>query len=143
MSNVVVQLDNNYFVTAQIMASDMAEFKAQGFEQIINNRPEGESEGQPSEESIRLAAEALGMQYVNNPIVLSQLSQQQIDTQEEALLVDKKTLAFCRTGTRSSVLWVLSETGKGGDYSQLVTEVSGKGFDLERCAPAMAPFVKG
>lgn len=139
----IVQLDNHYFVTAQIVASDMAEFKAQGFEQVINNRPEGESEDQPSEKSIRVAAEALGMNYVHNPVVLSQLSQQQIDIQEESLVADKKTLAFCRTGTRSSVLWVLLESSKGGDYRQLVTKVSGKGFDLEPCRSAMAPFVEG
>jgi len=82
------------------------------------------------------------MEYVSNPINLAALSQDQVDCQGRALLEEKKTLAFCRTGTRSSVLWVLLENAKGGSYEELVGQVSGKGFDLSRCVAAMAPLVK-
>ncbi|NLQ18496.1 TIGR01244 family phosphatase [Marinomonas sp. M1K-6] len=136
-----VQLDVFYFVAPQLVKADLAYLKAQGFERIINNRPEAESEDQPTGESLRIEAEALGLEYVSNPIDLSKLSQDDVDLQGRFLESAKKTLAFCRTGTRSSVLWVLLEQGKGGDYSELVAQVSGKGFDLSRCAPAMAPLV--
>ncbi|MDB4837469.1 TIGR01244 family sulfur transferase [Marinomonas sp.] len=139
----IVQLDNEYFVAPQVLEKELRELKAQGFEQIINNRPDGESEEQPFGESIRLQAEALGLGYINNPVDLSKLFKEQVDTQKEALLTGKKTLAFCRTGTRSSVLWVLLENDKGNDYEELVSMVSGKGFDLSRCMNAMAPLVQG
>ena len=141
MSNVV-QLDDSYFVAPQLVEADLVSLKSQGFERIINNRPEAESADQPAGESIRAAAEALGMEYVSNAIDLSKLSQEQVDFQKTALLENKKTLAFCRTGTRSSVLWVLLENGKGGESSDLIAYVSGKGFDLSRCAVAMAPLLK-
>lgn len=137
-----VQLDELYFVAPQLAESDIALLKAQGFERIINNRPEAESDDQPSGDSLRAVAESLGMEYVSNPINLAALSQDQVDFQRRALLSEKKTLAFCRTGTRSSVLWVLLENSKGVDYSELVELVSGKGFDLSRCASAMAPLLK-
>jgi uncharacterized protein (TIGR01244 family) len=141
MSNPV-QLDALYFVAPQLAVSEVAVLKAQGFERVINNRPEAESDDQPSGDNIRIAVESLGMEYVSNPVDLAKLSQEQVDLQKRALLSDKKTLAFCRTGTRSSVLWVLLENSKGGDYDELFELVSGKGFDLSRCVPAMAPLVK-
>ncbi|MCW4631561.1 MULTISPECIES: TIGR01244 family sulfur transferase [Marinomonas] len=137
-----VQLDELYFVAPQLTESDIALLKAQGFERVINNRPEAESDDQPSGDSLRAVAESLGMEYVSNPINLAALSQDQVDFQRHALLNEKKTLAFCRTGTRSSVLWVLLENSKGVDYSELVERVSGKGFDLSRCTSAMAPLLK-
>ncbi|NVK74413.1 MAG: TIGR01244 family phosphatase [Oceanospirillaceae bacterium] len=140
--NNVVQLNASYFVAPQLSESDLALLKEQGFERIINNRPEGESDDQPAGDVIRTAAESLGMEYVANPIDLSKLSQEQVEAQEQAISEEKKTLAFCRTGTRSSVLWVLMENGNGQDASDLVSYVSGKGFDLSRCSAAMAPLLK-
>jgi uncharacterized protein (TIGR01244 family) len=141
MSNIV-QLDEFYFVSPQLMQEDLFALKSQGFEKIINNRPEAESEDQPSGESIRVAVEMLGMKYVSNPIELPKLSRDQVDFQGESLVEGEKTLAFCRTGTRSSVLWVLLQNGRGGDYQGLVSQVSEKGFDLSRCASAMEPLAK-
>ena len=140
--NNAIQLDDSYFVAPQLVEADLALLKLQGFERIINNRPESEADDQPSGESIRIAAESLGMEYISNPIDLSKLSQEQVDRQDAALAEAKKTLAFCRTGTRSSVLWVLLENGKGGGSGELVSYVSGKGFDLSRCSAAMAPLLK-
>ncbi|AEF54511.1 TIGR01244 family sulfur transferase [Marinomonas posidonica] len=140
---VPVQLDDHYFVTPQISVEDLAALKAQGFSLIVNNRPDGEAEDQPSAQSLKEAAEAMGFEYAWNPIELPKLAQSHVDLQGNVLSESKKTLAFCRTGTRSSVLWVLLENGKGRNYSDLVAEVSAKGFDLSRCAPSMAPLVKG
>lgn len=141
MTNVI-QLDESYFVAPQLIEADLAMLKSQGFERIINNRPDAESDDQPSGQSIRAAAELLGMEYVSNPMDLSSLSQEHVDLQGGALLDDKKTLAFCRTGTRSSVLWLLLENGKGADSTDLMSFVSGKGFDLTRCTAAMSPLLK-
>ena len=141
MSNVI-GLDASYFVAPQLNEVDLALLQSQGFERIINNRPDGEVDDQPTSEDIRHAAESLGMEYVSNPVDLSKLSQQQVDIQKAALAETKKTLAFCRTGTRSSVLWVLLENNKGSESSDLISYVTDKGFDLSRCAAAMAPLLK-
>ena len=141
MSNVV-QIDEFYFVSPQVLREDLSELKKQGFEKIINNRPDGESDDQPSGESLRVAVEMLGMKYVSNPIELPKLSQAHIDAQSDALVESEKTLAFCRTGTRSSVLWVLMKNAQGEEYQELVSQVSGKGFDLSRCSAAMELLAK-
>jgi len=141
--NNPIQLDAFYFVAPQLFKEDLAALKLQGFKRIINNRPEAESEDQPSGESIRVATEALDMEYVSNPIDLSKLSQEQVDFQGSVLIEERKTLAFCRTGARSSVLWILLENGKGGDYNDLLLQTAGKGFDLSRCLVSMEPLLKG
>lgn len=140
--NNPIQLDEFYFVAPQLSEEDFVALKEQGFDRIINNRPELESEDQPSGKSLQEAAETLGLEYISNPIDLSKLSQEDVFCQAAALSTMKKTLAFCRTGTRSSVLWVLLNNDKGGDYDDLSAHVSSKGFDLTRCVPAMTPLKK-
>jgi len=51
-----IQLDALYFVAPQLTESDFASLKAQGFERVINNRPEGESDDQPSGDNLRATA---------------------------------------------------------------------------------------
>ena len=140
--NDPIQLDAFYFVAPQLVKEDFVALNEQGFKRIINNRPELESEGQPSGKSLQEAAEAMGLEYISNPIDLSKLSQEHVSCQADALSKVKKTLAFCRTGTRSSVLWVLLNNAQGGNYENLSAHVSSKGFDLTRCIPAMTPLKK-
>ncbi|MCB5160509.1 TIGR01244 family sulfur transferase [Marinomonas algarum] len=140
--NTLAELDAYYFATPQLVAEDLASLKEQGFERVINNRPEGEADDQPVGDELRAAAEALGLEYIANPIDLPKLSQVQIDQQGNAIAEQKKTVAFCRTGTRSTVLWVLLENAKGGNIDTLSAYAAAKGFDLTRCEPAMAPWLK-
>ncbi|BFM48583.1 TIGR01244 family sulfur transferase [Marinomonas sp. THO17] len=135
-----VQLDENYFVAPQIFVEDLSVLKEQGFTLIVNNRPDGEAEDQPNAEQLEKAAKALGLKYAWNPIELPKLAQEHLTKQSEIITPIQKTLAFCRTGTRSSVLWVLMENAKGRSYADLVSQVSAKGFDLSRCESAMIPL---
>lgn len=134
-----IQLSAKYFVLPQITESDLEDYVSQGFEVIVNNRPDNESEGQPLSKELALKAQSLGVEYVFNPVDLSKLSQAQLDLQLEVVSGDKKVLAFCRTGTRSSVLWVLNNQ-VNMRFDELVSSVSSKGFDLARCLPAMEKF---
>ena len=68
MSFELKKLNDKISVTGQIMVADIANIKAQGFSTIINNRFDGENEGQPSAESIRTTAEQAGLKYVYLPI---------------------------------------------------------------------------
>ena len=134
-----IKLADQYYVLAQITEAEMVEYCAQGFEVIINNRPDNESEGQPLSKDLAKKAQELGVRYIYNPVDLSVLSQRQLDQQKAAVSSGDKVLAFCRTGTRSSVLWVLNNQVEGA-FDELVGSVSAKGFDLTRCLPAMEKF---
>ena len=53
----IVKLTESLGVSAQIAPEDVAEIAAQGYRVLINNRPDGEEENQPSGSAIAAAAQ--------------------------------------------------------------------------------------
>lgn len=96
------------FATApQISPDDLVAIKAEGYQSVINHRPdfEGGAE-QPTAEVIGAAAQAAGLHYIAQPFSPSQVSQALVE--EFAQLMShapKPILAFCRTGTRSTNIY--------------------------------------
>lgn len=97
-------------VSEQLTEQDLGIAAAQGFKSIINNRPDGEAEDQPRSEFLAAAAERLGLAYRHIPVVPGKVTDADADAFAQALGKGRgPVLAFCRTGTRSTTLWALSE----------------------------------
>jgi uncharacterized protein (TIGR01244 family) len=112
--------------------------REQGFGMIINNRPEDESEDQTPGAKIEAAARAAGMDYVAIPITHSGFSQPQVDAMADALAsAQGRVLAYCRSGTRSTLLWALAEAREGGDPDHLSEIASEAGYDLTPIRPLL------
>jgi uncharacterized protein (TIGR01244 family) len=95
----------DFAVAPQLLPEEVAAAAAQGFKLLINNRPDGEAEGQPTSAQMRAAAEAAGMDYSHVPVVGGPSPAQ---VEEVFTLVHEAkgpVLAFCRSGTRSIVAW--------------------------------------
>jgi uncharacterized protein (TIGR01244 family) len=124
-------LDDRVMVAPQIDVAQIAEAKAQGVTLIVNNRPDGESSDEPQGPEIETAARAAGLDYVAIPVGHGGFSQPQVDAMVVALDgATGKTLAYCRSGTRSTLLWSLARA-KAGDAPQLLHEkANGAGYDL-------------
>lgn len=106
----IKQLTPFLSVIGQIQPTDMATVAATGFQTVINNRPDNEVEGQPNNAEMAAAAQALGLQYYYLPVIAGEVSEQNVTDFAELLTQIKgPVLAFCRTGTRCSSLWALSE----------------------------------
>ncbi|MBJ7551830.1 TIGR01244 family sulfur transferase [Marinomonas ostreistagni] len=138
----ITELSPQYSVSPQIVLPDVAELKRLGFDVVVNNRPDGESDDQPSSDQVKREVEEAGLRYVYNPINLNNLSVAEVSTQNELIQSSDKVFAYCRTGTRSSVLWVLALHNDNVSFDNLFTKVLEKGFDLNRCLPAMQPLKK-
>ena len=107
-------LDDTIMVAPQIGVDAVAEAKALGVRLIINNRPEGESDDQVPGDAIEAAARAEGLDYVAIPVSHAGFSEPQVEAMRAAL--DGATgpvLAYCRSGTRSTLLWALAQSAKG------------------------------
>lgn len=129
---------NDLMVSPQIGLDAVAEVKALGVTLIINNRPEGESEDQVPGADIEAAAHAAGLEYVAIPITHSGFSQPQVEAMVAALQgADGKVLAYCRSGTRSTLLWALAESAQGGDPDSLTNMAAKAGYDLSPVRPLM------
>ena len=131
-------LDDTIMVSPQIGIDAVAEAKALGVRLIINNRPEGESDDQVPGDAIEAAARAEGLDYVAIPVSHSGFSEPQVAAMRAAL--DGATgpvLAYCRSGTRSTLLWALAQSAKGDHPAALAEKAARAGYDLAPVATLM------
>ncbi|VXC33168.1 bifunctional protein tyrosine phosphatase family protein/NAD(P)/FAD-dependent oxidoreductase [Pseudomonas sp. 8O] len=121
-------------VAPQLQPGDMGMLAAAGFRSVINNRPDGEGEGQPSSAEMAAAAKASGLDYHYLPVTSGQINDGDVNA-FSALLgqIRGPLLAFCRTGTRSTSLWALSEAHHL-DPQVLLSTASAQGYDLSGLA---------
>lgn len=99
------RITDQYAVSEQISPADLDEIAAQGVKLLICNRPDNESEGQPSFDEIRAAAEAQGIEAVNIPFSGGQLTIQHVEAFKAQIDRGLKTHAYCRTGNRCTIIW--------------------------------------
>ena len=103
----IVKLTDSIAVSAQIWPDDVAAIAAAGYKVLINNRPDGEEPSQPGNEVIAAAAAEAGLEYHYMPVTASSFPGPDFDAMTDFLDdADHPVLAFCRTGTRSTNLWV-------------------------------------
>lgn len=124
-------------VAAQLQPADMGTLAASGFRCVINNRPDHEAEDQPDSEAMRRAAEACGLDYHHLPVVSGQIAD--LDVEHFRRLLDQvkgPVLAFCRTGTRSTTLWALSEAHHL-DPETLLASARAAGYELNALLPRL------
>jgi uncharacterized protein (TIGR01244 family) len=125
------------FVAGQIDADTVARAAAHGIRTIINNRPDAEVPGQPTGAAIAAAAAAAGIGYVAIPIDHSGFDAAQIAAMAAALDGPGPHLAFCRSGTRSTLLWALARAAAGDDPAVLARAAGAAGYDLRPVAGLM------
>lgn len=124
-------------VAAQLQPADMGTLAAAGFRSVINNRPDGEEEGQPSSAEMLAAAKASGLEYHYLPVISGQIDDAHVAAFADLLnQVRGPVLAFCRTGTRSISLWALSEAHHL-DPLTLLAAARDQGYDLTGLAPRL------
>ena len=127
------KLTDKLYVSVQIRPDDFEAISAAGIKTIINNRPDGEAPDQPQGSDIRGAAENLEMDYHGIPIS-GGFSLEQVEAFRGILDgAEAPVLAFCKSGTRSTILWALSQAGTLS--TDEIIETAGKaGYDLTRYA---------
>jgi len=130
----VKRINDSISVSPQISIGDVAAVKAAGFTTIINNRPDGEAPDQPAGEAVRQAAEAAGLAYHYIPLGRDGVSPDMVAQTREALEGSAgPVLAYCRSGTRSTTLWALSQAGRK-PAAEIIAEAAGAGYDLSHLA---------
>ena len=104
------RINDRVSVSPQVRPEDMPALKAAGFVAIVNNRPDGEASDQPSGSEIQEAAEAAGLAYHFIPLGREGVSPGMVEETRTVLEgSDGPVLCYCRSGTRSTTLWALSQ----------------------------------
>lgn len=109
-----------------------------GVRTIVNNRPDGEDQGQLPAAEARHIAEAHGIAYHHIPVTAATLSRTDVDAFAAVLAsAEQPIVVHCRSGTRSTLLWALSRMREGADPFALVAEAARHGIDIA-ALPAIA-----
>ena len=124
------RINDDVSVAPQISPDDMPAIKAAGFATVINNRPDGEAFDQPSNAVMKAAAEAAGLAYHFIPLGRDGVSPDLIEEERAALEGSNgPVLAYCRSGTRSTTLWALSQAGKM-PAQEIVAQAAHAGYEM-------------
>jgi len=125
------QITADFSASPQISLADVEEAKQRGFTLIVNNRPEGEAEDQVAGSDVEAATRAAGLEYVAIPVSHAGFSEEQVRAMAGALeQAEGAVLAYCRSGTRSTLLWSLAQASLGRDPEDLAAAAANGGYDL-------------
>ena len=124
-------LDDHTLVSGQISVADLEEARRHGVTMIVNNRPDGEDDGQPTSAEIEAGAQAAGIDYRHIPIARG-MGPAQIEEMVSAMSErgDGKLLAYCRSGMRSTLAWAVACREAGVPREELEEKAHGAGFTL-------------
>ena len=124
------RINEHVTVSPQISPDDIAAIKAAGFVAIINNRPDGEAPNQPSGETIQQAAQAAGLAYHFIPLGREGVSSDMVERTKSVLEGSQgPVFCYCRSGTRSTTLWALSQAGKM-PATEIIEAAQRAGYDM-------------
>ena len=126
----VRKLTDSISVSPQVAIEDIKDIAEAGFKTVICNRPNGESEDQPDLDLIEAECHKHGLIYVSQPVISGNISDQDVDAFDQFLASAQTPIfAFCRTGTRCTMLWGMAEGSR--QSSQMIIDTAAKaGYDL-------------
>jgi uncharacterized protein (TIGR01244 family) len=134
--NAFRKLSDTMLASPQIDLADVAAAKAAGITLIVNNRPDGEDPSAPQGAEIAGAAEAAGIAYASIPIGHAGFSEPQVDALIAALDGnDGIALGYCRSGTRSTLLWALAQAKQGMNPDAIAAAAAQAGYDISPVRP--------
>ena len=107
MATPINSLTSDFAVAPQLTPVDMAAVAAAGFKSVIINRPDFEDgPNQPTSAAVSEAARAAGLRVAYQPVVSGQMTTDDVTHFAELLqTLPAPVLAYCRSGTRCTVLY--------------------------------------
>ncbi|MCZ4262023.1 TIGR01244 family sulfur transferase [Limimaricola sp. G21655-S1] len=131
------RISPDYAVSPQIEPEDIPAIAEAGFATVLCNRPDEEVPAELQAETLRIAAEAAGLRFATNPVTHQGLNREIIDRQMQVLdSSDGPVLAYCASGTRSSIVWSLGQVGRQ-ETDEIIAATAKAGYDLERLRPQL------
>jgi uncharacterized protein (TIGR01244 family) len=127
---MIRQLDDRTMVSGQIAPHEVAGLAEQGVTVLVNNRPDGEQDGQPFASEIEEAAAQAGIRYHFVPIIRG-IGPADVEEMQKAWREAEggKLLAFCGSGRRSAFVCALAHRDEGASAEEVRQRLTDAGFD--------------
>ncbi|MCB1520552.1 MAG: TIGR01244 family phosphatase [Hyphomicrobiaceae bacterium] len=128
----IVYITPNFAVTGSIDADDFARIAELGFKAVINNRPDGEEDGQLSGQTAAPASWRAGLIYRHIPVnKLEMFTDPVVGAMHEALAeLDGPVLAHCKSGIRSAIVWAAARS-RTQSVDDVLAALEKAEFDLD------------
>lgn len=126
------QVTEHFAVSPQIEPADVEALFADGYTALVCNRPDDEEAGQPAFEAVAEKARALGMSVHHIPITAGMFGPHHVEETAKVIdAADGKVFAYCRSGTRSVMLWAFQEVTKR-PRDEVIALAAAAGYDLSQ-----------
>lgn len=122
------KLNDTFFVSPQIDPTEMQQIKNSGITKIICNRPDAEVPASHQSAAIEAAAKQAGLAFVSVPLTHQTLTPENIAKVRDAAQ-GETVLAYCASGTRSTIAWALGQAGKM-QSEEIVKAAADAGYDV-------------
>jgi uncharacterized protein (TIGR01244 family) len=133
------RINDQISVAPQLQPSELDAVAAAGYRTLICNRPDGEELNQPGYAEMAAAAEQAGLEFHYIPAISGQFTLDGISAFGKVLRESSApVLAYCRSGTRSCMLWALANPD-GATVEELLSSGADAGYDLRALAPNLGP----
>jgi uncharacterized protein (TIGR01244 family) len=131
------QLTPRYSVSPQIAPEDMDAIAEAGFTTIICNRPDAEVPPGLHAAEMARAAQAAGLRFEVLPLTHQTMTPENV-ARQRALIAGSEgpVLAYCASGTRSSVIWALGEAGHS-PVDDILAAARNAGYMLDNLRPTL------
>jgi sulfide:quinone oxidoreductase len=128
----IVYITPTFAVTGQLAAEDFAAAAALGFTAIVNNRPDGEEDGQLTSLAAAAHAQLAGLAYHHNPAgKLDLFSDRVVDSAASVLSINEgPILAYCKSGMRCSIIWAAA-AARNQPVDDILFTLTTAGFDFD------------
>lgn len=131
------QITPRYHVSPQISPEDAADLGAAGIVRVICNRPDEEVPPSHQADAIGAAVRAAGIEFECLPLTHQTMTPENIARQADLVAAaDGPVLAYCASGTRSSVIWALGQAGTQST-DDILNSVTQAGYDLSGLRPTL------
>ena len=131
----IKQLSPTFAVSPQIGVEDIPAIAAAGYTAIICNRPDQEVPPSHQASAIGDAAAAAGLAFMIHPVTHQGLNMDLIaDQKADMATTNGPILAYCASGTRSSIVWSFAQAGEI-PTQDIIAATSAAGYDLGGMGP--------
>ena len=124
------RITDDFAVSPQIEPEDVAGIAKAGYRTIICNRPDDEEWGQVGCDTIEATAREAGLEFLMLPIASGVVTEEAATAFREALAtMPGPILAYCRSGTRCTMLWSIAQHGQMAS-EEIVQKAAEAGYDM-------------
>ncbi len=139
-----VRVTDDFYVAHQLEKGDIKRAAEEGFTRIIGNRPDGEQAGAMTIRDAEQEAAESHIDYYALPFAgppPANVVEATVALFDEG---EAKTLAYCRSGTRSITTWAMAEVKAGKRTPDEVIDLArDAGYDLAAQRPALERLAAG